>query len=470
MTSSPVHAPPAFHLLAKPSGATCNLDCAYCFFLSKEMLYPGSRFRMADAMLETYIRQLLEAHQTPQVQVAWQGGEPTLMGLDFFRRSVEYARKYRKPGTQIEYTIQTNGTLIDDAWAAFFKAHNFLVGISIDGPAAMHDAYRVDKGGQPTLDKVMRGLGFLQKHGVEYNTLTTLHHANADHPTEVYRFLRDECGSRFIQFIPIIERLPVDPVTQSLRDGSQSPGSSVTLPPGHLVTPSPWTSWRDRPLYTQTGEHVTDRSVTAEQFGRFLIGVFEEWVRRDVGTVYVQMFDVALANWVGEPSGLCVHSKTCGLALALEHNGDLFSCDHFVEPAYRLGNIAETPMIELIASQQQRKFGQDKFDSLPRYCRECDVRFACHGGCPKDRFITTHDGEPGLNYLCAGYKLFFHHVDPPMRFMADALRRDRAPAEIMQIYAARDAAFHQALAAAGRNDPCPCGSGKKFKQCHGRTA
>jgi uncharacterized protein len=450
VTTTPIDFPPAFHLLAKPTGATCNLDCAYCFFLSKEMLYPGSRFRMADAMLETYIRQLLEAHQTPQVQVAWQGGEPTLMGLDFFQRSIDLVERHRKPGTTVEYTIQTNGTLIDDAWAAFFKQHNFLVGISIDGPAAMHDAYRVDKGGQPTLDKVMRGLGFLQQYGVEYNTLTTLHHANADYPAEVYRFLRDQCGSRFQQYIPIIERLPSDLITES------------------PIQPIPWSSWRDRPLYTQTGESVTERSVTAEQYGRFLIGVFEEWVRRDVGTVYVQMFDVALANWVGEPSGLCVHSQTCGLALALEHNGDLYSCDHFVEPAYRLGNIAETPMIELIASPQQKKFGQDKFDALPRYCLECDVRFACHGGCPKDRFILTPDGEPGLNYLCAGYKLFFHHVDQPMRFMAEALRRNRAPAEIMQVYAARDAAFRQALAAAGRNDPCPCGSGKKFKQCHGR--
>ena len=454
--------PPAFHLLAKPTGATCNLDCAYCFFLSKEMLYPGSRFRMADAMLETYIRQLIESHQTPQVAVAWQGGEPTLMGLDFFQRSIELVEYYRKPGTTVEYTIQTNGTLIDDGWAAFFKQHNFLVGISIDGPAAMHDAYRVDKGGQPTLDKVMRGLHFLQKHGVEYNTLTTLHHANADHPAEVYRFLRDECGSRFIQFIPIIER-----VGEADAERAETPLRAAQHAPG-AMSAAPWTSWRDRPLYTQTGDFVTDRSITAEQYGRFLIGVFEEWVRRDVGTVYVQMFDVALANWVGEPSGLCVHSKTCGLALALEHNGDLYSCDHFVEPAYRLGNIAETPMIELIASPQQRKFGQDKLDALPRYCRECEVRFACHGGCPKDRFITTPDGEPGLNYLCAGYKLFFHHVDQPMHFMAQALRRNRAPAEIMQVYAARDAAFQQALAAAGRNDPCPCGSGKKFKQCHGR--
>jgi uncharacterized protein len=462
--TSPIQNPPAFHLLAKPTGATCNLDCAYCFFLSKEMLYPGSRFRMADAMLERYIQQLLEAHQTPQVQVAWQGGEPTLMGLDFFQRSIELVERYRKPGTTVEYTIQTNGTLLDDDWAAFFKQHNFLVGISIDGPRAMHDAYRVDKGGQPTFDKVIRGLGFLQKHGVETNTLTTLHHANADHPAEVYRFLRDECGSRFQQYIPIIERVSevdVERVETPLRSAQHAPGAMST---------APWTSWRDRPLYTQTGELVTNRSVTAEQYGRFLIGVFEEWVRRDVGAVYVQMFDVALANWVGEPSGLCVHSQTCGLALALEHNGDLFSCDHFVEPAYRLGNITETLMIELIASPQQQQFGQDKFDALPRYCRECEVRFACHGGCPKDRFIFTPDGEPGLNYLCAGYKLFFHHIDQPMRVMAEALRRNRAPAEIMQRYAAQDRRLQELFARTSRNDPCPCGSGKKFKQCHGRQA
>ncbi|MBP8294229.1 MAG: SPASM domain-containing protein, partial [Caldilineaceae bacterium] len=338
--------------------------------------------------------------------------------------------------------------------------HNFLVGISIDGPQAMHDAYRVDKGHQPTFDRVMHGLRKLQQHGVEYNTLTTLHHANADHPVAVYRFLRDECDSRFTQFIPIIERVEE-------ADSARAGTSLRSAQPAPLQVSAPWSTWRDRPLYTQQGDYVTDRSVTAEQYGAFLVGVFEEWVRRDVGTVYVQMFDVALANWVGEPSGLCVHSKTCGLALALEHNGDLFSCDHFVEPAYRLGNILKTEMIDLIASPQQQKFGQDKFDTLPAYCRECDVRFACHGGCPKDRFIATPDGEAGLNYLCAGFKRFFHHVDQPMRIMADLLRHNRAPSEIMRWYAEQDARRQQAFAGVGRNDPCPCGSGKKFKHCHG---
>jgi uncharacterized protein len=414
VTAQPIEAPPppgppAFHLLAKPTGATYNLDCEYCFFLSKEMLYPGSRFRMADEMLETYIRQLIEAHRDPYVTIAWQGGEPTMMGVDFFRRSVEYVERYRRPGMTVEYTIQTNGTLIDDEFAAFFKANDFLVGISIDGPPEMHDAYRVDKGGKPTFERVKRGLDALRRHGVEYNVLTTLHRANADHPVEVYRFLRDECGARFMQFIPIIERLPAPSIDVPLEELGLSPG---------LARKAPWQSWRDRPLYRQQGELVTDRSVTAAQYGSFLIGVFEEWVRRDLGEVYVQMFDVALANWCGEPPSLCIHSETCGTALALEHNDDLYSCDHFVEEDYRLGNITETPMAELVASERQRAFGLAKRETLPAFCRGCDVRFACHGGCPKDRFIRAPDGEAGLNYLCDGYKAFFHHVDGPMRAMS----------------------------------------------------
>ncbi len=437
----PLPAPRAFHLLAKPTGAVCNLDCAYCFFLSKEMLYPGSRFRMADELLEAYLEQLIEAHATvPEVVIAWQGGEPTLMGVDFFRRSIELAQRFLKPGQRAYYTIQTNGTLLDEEWASFFAEHGFLVGISIDGPRALHDVYRVNKGGAGSFDSVMRGLAHLQAAGVEWNALTTVNAANADHGREVYCFLRDECGARFAQFIPIIER-----VEQADADGTV-----------------PWTSWRDRPLYVQEGERVTGRSVTAEQYGRFLIDVFEEWVRRDVGEVYVQMFDVALANWVGEPPSLCLHSETCGLALALEHTGDLYSCDHFVEPKYRLGNIRETRMLELVASQQQRQFGLDKRDTLPRYCLECDVRFACHGGCPKDRFISTPDGQPGLNYLCGGFKDFFHHVDQPMRTMSGLLAEGRAPSEIVSRYAAEDAKR-------GRNDPCTCGSGRKWKQCHGTS-
>ena len=431
--------PRAFHLLAKPTGAVCNLDCSYCFFLSKEMLYPGSRFRMADELLEQYVKQLIEAHAgVPEVAIAWQGGEPTLMGVDFFRRSVELAEECLQPGQRAMYTIQTNGTLLDEEWAAFFKDNDFLVGISIDGPRELHDTYRVNKGGKGSFDQVMHGLSFLNDAGVAWNALTTVHAANGDRGREVYRFLRDECGARFIQFIPIIER-----VAEAAEDGTV-----------------PWESWRDRPLYVQEGEVVTGRSVSPAQYGRFLIDVFEEWVRRDVGEVYVQMFDVALANWVGEPPGLCVHSETCGLALALEHTGDLYSCDHFVEPRYLLGNIKEHHMLELVSSPQQTRFGLDKRDTLPQYCLDCDVRFACHGGCPKDRFIRTPYGEPGLNYLCAGFKEFFHHVDRPMRVMGELLSRNRAPAEIMERYAAEDAKR-------GRNDLCTCGSGLKWKRCHG---
>ena len=443
-------APPGFHLLVKPTGAICNLDCKYCFFLSKEMLYPGSRFRMADDLLETYIRQLLEAHRTPEVTIGWQGGEPTLMGLDFFKLSVEYVEKYKKPNQHVLHTMQTNGTKLDDAWGGFFKEHDFLIGLSIDGPREMHDAYRVNKGGSGTFDQVMHVLGILQKHGVEYNILTTVHAANADHPLELYRFLRDEVKTSFMQFIPIIER-----ATESL------------LP----VANAGWgvTQTGERPLYLQEGGLVTDRSVKAEQFGNFLMTIFDEWVRKDVGKIFVQMFDVALGSWVGAPPALCIFSPTCGNALAMEHNGDLYSCDHYVEPKYKLGNIKEVPMIELIASDQQRQFGQDKRDTLPQYCLDCEVRFACHGGCPRNRFIETPDGEAGLNYLCAGYKAFFKHVDRPMRIMADLLRRNRAPAEIVQIYAMQEVQRKEMFAHVKRNDPCPCGSGKKFKQCHGKT-
>ncbi|MGC8781162.1 MAG: anaerobic sulfatase maturase [Anaerolineae bacterium] len=445
----PASAPPYFHVLTKPTGAICNLDCKYCFFLSKESLYPGSRFRMSDEVLETYIRQMIEAQSGPQVSLAFQGGEPTLMGLDFFRRAVALAQKYAPAGTRIEYALQTNGTLLDEAWCDFFREHNFLIGLSLDGPRPMHDAYRVDKGGAPTFDRVLRAARLMQERQVEFNILCTVHAANAPHPLEVYRFFRDEVGAQFIQFIPIVER-----------------ATAETLP----LANRGWGNRRDagRPLYTQSGHLVTARSVTPEGWGRFLITIFDEWVRRDVGTIFVQMFDAALASWVGAAPALCVFAETCGNALALEHNGDLYACDHYVEPDYLLGNITETHMIELVASDKQRTFGTDKRDTLPRYCRECPVRFACHGECPRNRFITTPDGEPGLNYLCAGYKAFFTHVDRPMRIMADLLRRGRAPAEIMAILAASEAQLRAAFAKAGRNDPCPCGSGKKFKLCHGR--
>jgi len=442
--------PRAFHIMTKPTGAICNLDCKYCYFLSKEMMYPGSRFRMADELLETFIKQYIESQQVPEVTFAWQGGEPTLMGLEFFERVLVYQQKHARPGMTIHNTLQTNGTLLNDAWCQFFKKHDFLIGISIDGPQALHDAYRVNKGGAGSFKQVMRGWQLLYEHGVAYNILCTVHAANQDHPLAVYRFFRDELKTEFIQFIPIIERtttqiLPLANVGWSERDGGE------------------------RPLYTQSGNLVTNRSVNAEKYGQFLIAIFEEWVRRDVGQVYVQMFDVALGAWIGQPGGLCIFAPTCGQALALEHNGDLFSCDHFVEPDYLLGNIQSDHMLALVASDKQRQFGQAKMDSLPRYCRECAVRFACHGGCPKNRFMHTPDGEPGLNYLCAGYKAFFNHVDRPMKIMANLLQQHRAPAEIMTMMAAEDAGrLQQAFAKAGRNDPCPCGSGKKYKLCHGR--
>jgi uncharacterized protein len=406
--------PPGFHLLAKPTGPICNLDCEYCFFLSKEMLYPGDRFRMADAMLEEYIKQLLESHRAPDVTVAWQGGEPTMMGLDFFKRSIELVEQYRRPLQRVAHTIQTNGVLIDERWAAFFKEHNFLVGLSVDGPRDLHDTYRVDKRGKGSFDRVMAGYAHLAEAEVDVNVLCTVHAANQDRGAEVYRFFRDEMGVRFVQFIPIIER-----ATETL------------LPLANLG----WSTEHKekRPLYVQAGSNVTDRSVGPEAYGRFLIDVFEEWVKRDVGEVFVQMFDVALANWHGEPPGVCVYSETCGLALTVEHNGDLYSCDHYVEPDYLLGNITETPMIELIASDQQRQFGLDKRETLPQYCLDCEVRFACHGGCPRNRFTQTPDGEPGLNYLCPSYKAFFQHIDPAMKLMSRLLKQDRAPSEIVKL-------------------------------------
>ncbi len=414
-TTRPATAPPNFHVLAKPSGPICNLDCQYCFFLEKEALYPGDRFRMSDDVVDTYVRQLLEAHADAEVTVAWQGGEPTLMGVDFFRRALEACERHRRPGQRLTHTIQTNGTLLTDEFGALFKEHGFLVGISVDGPAARHDAYRVDKRGNPTFDKVARGLELLKAHGVEWNILCTVHAANEDHPLEVYRFFRDELGAQHIQLIPIVER------------DEGAPGG------------------------------VTDRSVAPQKWGAFLRAVFDEWVRRDVGTVFVSHFDAALASWAGVRPALCIFNETCGNAIALEHNGDVYSCDHFVDPEHLLGNIMETHLVELVAKPAQRSFGEAKRATLPGQCLRCDVRFACHGECPKNRFTSTADGEEGLNYLCAGYLEFFHHVDGPMRLMAGLLRRGGYADEIMGVFAR-----------AGRNDPCPCGSGRKAKQCHQR--
>jgi uncharacterized protein len=417
----PAYAPPAFHILSKPRGAICNLDCSYCFFLTKEMLYPNSNFRMSDETLESYIKQTIEGHQTPEVMISWQGGEPTLMGLEFFRKALEYEKKYKKPGQMIQHTIQTNGTLLNDEWGQFFKENNYLVGISLDGPRHLHDVNRVDKGGASTFDRVVRGVEFLKKNGAEFNILCTVNSTNEAHGAEVYRFFRDELGAQFIQFIPIVDRL---------MDSSLIPTNEIQVAEGD-ETHHPG---RLRRFYSQRGNEVSAYSVSPQGYGKFLNDVFDVWVKTDVGTVYVQMFDVTLANRVGAPPGLCVHSPTCGTALAMEHNGDLYSCDHFVEPEYLLGNIREKGMVDMIASGRQQKFGTDKLDKLPKYCRECEVRWACHGGCPKDRFTLTPDGEPGLNYLCPSFKLFFNHVTPPMNIMADLLKRDLAPADVMTLW------------------------------------
>ncbi len=430
--TSPTESAEAFHLLAKPTGAACNLSCRYCFYLHTDALYPGSDFRMKDNVLQGYVRQYIQAQPVSKVTIGWQGGEPTLMGLDFFRRAVEYQAEYRKPGMTVLNTIQTNGILLDDEWGRFFRQHRFLVGLSLDGPRELHDAYRVDRGGQGTFDRVMDGLRTLQEHGVDFNILTTVNAANAEHALQVYRFLRDEAGARFIQFIPIVERA-----------GQKA---------------------------SQGGDPVSQHSVKAGQYGAFLGAVFDEWVRRDVGRVFVQIFDVALAAWAGAAPSLCIFSPTCGNAPVLEHNGDLYSCDHFVHPQHLLGNILNTPLAELMAAEGQRQFSLDKRDRLPQYCRQCDVRFACNGGCPKDRFVNAPDGEEGLNYLCPGYREFFHHIDYPMKIMADLLRLNRPPAEVMRAIHLEDARLDQAYARAGRNDQCPCGSGRKFKRCHGQTA
>jgi len=396
------HSP--FHIMTKPIGPICNLDCKYCFYLEKEKLYPGTKtWAMPDEVLEQYVQQYIAAQPGDEIHFAWQGGEPTLLGLDFFRRVVELQQRHAG-GKTIANALQTNGVLIDDAWGEFLAEHRFLVGVSIDGPRDLHDCYRVDKGQAPTFDRVMRGIAKLKQHDVDFNTLTVVHRRNSQHPVEVYRFLK-EIGSGFIQFIPIVER----------RAASGSSDGLVLI----------------KPSFGDAAE-VTEWSVEPKAYGTFLSRIFDEWVKKDVGRVFVQLFDVALESWMGMDASLCVFKKTCGSALAMEHTGDLYSCDHFVYPENKLGNIMETALENLVDSPQQKAFGQAKSESLPRMCRTCEVRFACNGECPKHRFLTTPDGEPGLNYLCAGYKHFFKHIDPYMQFMAGELRAQRPPANIMR--------------------------------------
>lgn len=401
-----------FHLLTKPVGPICNLDCKYCFYLEKENLYPGeNQWRMSDPLLEEYVRQYIHSQPVPEINFAWQGGEPTLLGVDFFRKAVALQKRFAG-GKTIHNAIQTNGTLLDDEWCEFLAANKFLVGLSVDGPAELHDLHRVDKRQQPTFEKVMAGLAFLKKHGVDFNTLTVVHRANSQQPLDVYRFLKS-IGSEFLQFIPLVERAAPPDMSAAGYDFAAPPLPGETR---HSSAAAPW-------------------SVEAEQYGIFLCAIFDEWVRHDVGKTFVQLFDVALGNWMGLGSSLCVFAEKCGTALAIEHNGDIYSCDHYVYPRHRLGNVMNNSLGAMVTSPQQLKFGADKCDSLPKYCRECEVRFACNGECPKHRFIQTPDGEEGLNYLCAAYKKFFNHIDPHMKTMAALLRMDEAPARIMEILA-----------------------------------
>ena len=392
----------SFHIMAKPTGPICNLDCKYCFYLEKENLYPGkSDFAMSYDVLESFIKQKIEIHNVDQVNFAWQGGEPTLLGIDFFKKVVELQEKYSN-GKRIENGFQTNGILLNDEWCSFFFENNFLIGLSIDGPKELHDKYRVYKGGQPTFDRVMRGIQFLKKHEVEFNTLTVVNKKNSYYPLKVYNFLK-EAGSGYMQFIPVVERV------------SENEQLKLVLPD-----------------YKGDAE-VTDWSVESLQYGNFLCEIFDEWVQKDVGEYFVQIFDVALESWLGIQQSLCVFNETCGRALAIEYNGDLYSCDHYVYPENKLGNIIEQPLESLIYSEQQVKFGKDKKDTLPEYCLNCEVKFACNGECPKHRFIETPDGENGLNYLCAGYKKFFNHINPYMKFMANELVNKRPASNIMNM-------------------------------------
>lgn len=387
------------YVMAKPVGSACNLACEYCYYLEKKNLYPeDTRHLMSDHVLEQYIRQYIEAQPHDSVQFTWHGGEALIRPLDFYRKVVSLQQKYAD-GRRIDNSLQTNGILLNDSWCAFLKKNNWLVGVSIDGPQEFHDEYRRDKSGKPSFVRVMKGIRLLQKYDVEWNAMAVVNDYNAEHPLEFYNFFKN-IGCRFIQFTPIVERIGDKGNLQALGGKGE----------------------------------VADFSVTPEQWGNFLCAVFDEWVRKDVGQYFIQIFDSTLANWVGEMPGVCVYAPTCGHAAALEYNGDLYSCDHFVFPQYKLGNIAHKTIFEMMNSERQLKFGRDKRASLPSQCRECRYLFACNGECPKNRFAFTSQGEPGLNYLCEGYYRFFDHVAPYMDFMKKELLAGRPPANVMNLF------------------------------------
>jgi uncharacterized protein len=367
------------YVMLKPIGSRCNLSCRYCYYLEKAKLYPQQE-PLSEELLETFIQQYIEAQTMPQVLFTWHGGEPLLRPLSFYQRALELQQLYAR-GRQIDNCLQTNGTLLTDEWCEFLRENRFLVGISIDGPQIFHDAYRCH-----SFDKVMRGIQLLQQHSVEWNAMATVNHLNADFPVEFYRFFKD-IGCQYLQFTPIVER--------------------------------------------ESRGQITDFSVTPEQWGRFLCGIYDEWVKEDVGQIFVQLFDATLANWAGEPPGICSMSPTCGRAAAMEANGDVYSCDHFVFPEYRLGNIRQQSLTAMLYGERQQQFGRNKSATLPRQCRECQFLFACHGECPKNRFLKDKYGEPGLNFLCKGYQQFFAHVATDMDFMKAELDAGRSPANLM---------------------------------------
>ncbi|MBT1166017.1 anaerobic sulfatase maturase [Bifidobacterium simiarum] len=399
-----------FSALAKPAGASCNLDCTYCFFLSKEMLTRSQQ--MSDDQLRIYLTNFLDSQPDGDVTIEWQGGEPTLRGVEFFEKAVRMSEELKRPGQRVHHAIQTNGTLLDDHWGEFLAAHHFLVGISIDGPQPYHDAYRVNRAGRGTHAQVIRGWQVLQRHGVDTNILCTVHAGNEQHPLEVYRYFRDELHAEYIQFIPIVER-----VTRS----------ELTLAEA---------GWHDattkRPLYRQSGSDVTSRSVSPKAWGSFLSTIFDEWVRHDVGRMFVQLFDVALGNALGEYT-LCTHAPVCGGAVAVLHNGDIYACDHWVEPGYERGNVATRSLADVVSSPEQERFGKEKYTGLSNRCMKCPVRWACHGGCPKDRFVPVDGGIHRQNYLCAGYRRFFTHIQPDIEIMARLLQSGRDATQIMRL-------------------------------------
>ncbi|MDD4515605.1 anaerobic sulfatase-maturation protein [Massilibacteroides sp.] len=391
------------YVMLKPIGSVCNLACEYCYYLEKAGFYPEVKNHiLTDELLEKFIKEYIECQTTNEILFTWHGGETLMRPLSFYKKAIELQRKYSR-GRQIDNCIQTNGTLLTDEWCRFFKENNFLVGISIDGPQEFHDEYRRNKQGLPSFYKVMKGIELLKKHQVEYNGMAVVNDYNADYPLDFYNFFK-EIDCHYIQFAPIVERI------------------NKSNPKIRLTTPEEQNKQIE----------LAPFSVSAEQWGTFLCTIFDEWVRKDVGTFYIQLFDSTLANWVGEQPGICTLAKTCGHAGVMEFNGDVYSCDHYVFPEYKLGNIRTKSITEMMYSPEQIKFGQDKHDKLPRQCKECEFLFACNGECPKNRFLYTPDGEFGLNYLCKGYKQFFNHVAPYMDFMKKELMAKRAPANIME--------------------------------------